>query len=145
MTETTPEQVRLTADTAIFAEDDDQLYVLVIRRGSGPFEGYWALPGDYLGPDEDVMEATHRTLRQQTGLIVASVRLVGVYADPGRDPRGRLVSFAYTTRLAGLIEPIAAGDAVEARWMPVDEALCVPNRLAFDHYRIVHDALPIIV
>jgi 8-oxo-dGTP diphosphatase len=144
MSEIGPETAQLTADVVLFAEDDDQLYVLVIRRGWPPFEGCWAVPGGYVDPGEDTMEAAGRELGEETGLTAESLRLVGVYADSGRDPRGRFVSFAYTARLPQLIEPVAGDDAAEARWMPVDEALSVPNRLAFDHYVIVHDALRVI-
>lgn len=144
MSEIGPETAQLTADVVLFAEDDDQLYVLVIRRGWPPFEGCWAVPGGYVDPGEDTMEAAGRELGEETGLTAEALRLVGVYADSGRDPRGRFVSFAYAARLPQLIEPVAGDDAAEARWMPVDEALSVPNRLAFDHYVIVHDALRVI-
>jgi 8-oxo-dGTP diphosphatase len=145
MTEIGPEATQLTADAVIFAEHDDQLHVLVIRRGWPPYEDCWALPGGYVDPGEDTMQAAYRELREETGLTVAALRLVGVYANPGRDPRGRFVSFAYTTLLDGLREPIAGDDAKSAGWITVNEALSEPSRLAFDHYQIIHDALRAVV
>ena len=141
MTEPTPEPTQLTADAVIFAEESDTLYVLVIRRGWPPYEDCWALPGGYVDPGEDTMQAAYRELREETGLSVDSLKLVRVYADADRDPRGRFVSFAYTTLIDGLREPVAGDDAKSASWITVDEALTEPSRLAFDHYQIIHDAL----
>ena len=142
MTETTPETARLTADVALFAEHTDQrLYVLVIRRGWEPFEGHWALPGGHVDEGEQVLDAAHRELFEETGVGVGRLIPVGVYAAPGRDPRGRYVTWAYANRILGLRAPVAGDDAVEVRWMPVDEALSDSARLAFDHKQIVHDAL----
>ena len=94
-----------------------------------------------MDPGELTIEAAHRELREETGLAVGSLRLVGVYADPGRDPRGRFVSFAYAALMDGLREPVAGDDAKAAHWMPVNEALTSPWLFAFDHQQIIHDAL----
>jgi 8-oxo-dGTP diphosphatase len=141
MTETVPETARLTADAVLFGERDNTLYALVIRRGWPPYEGCWALPGGHVDLGEHVQAAAHRELTEETGLSVAALKFVGVYADPGRDPRGRYVTFAYTTRLTHTPQPTAADDATDARWMPVHELLSPGAHLAFDHARILHDAL----
>lgn len=140
MTDTTPETARLVVDVALFGQRDGDLYVLVIRRGWDPYKGCWALPGGHVDVGEETLAAAYRELTEETGVSVVALRLVDVYADPDRDPRGRYVDFAYTTWLPNTPSPTAGDDAVEAEWIPVAEFMSTPGILAFDHDRIIRDA-----
>ncbi len=147
-TETTgngQEIARLTADAVVFGTRNRDRHVLLIRRGWEPFKGYWALPGGHVDAGEHTAAAAHRELREETGLTVPALQPFAVYADPGRDPRGRYVTFAYTTRLADtpLLRP--ADDAVDARWLLADDVLTGVHPLGFDHRRLIDDALRVIV
>src|SRR4029077_14966286 len=65
----------------------------------------------------------------------------GAYGDPGRDPRMNVVTVAYLAVLRE-VGGIAAGtDAEAASLIPVAEALNGKLQLAFDHARIVRDAV----
>lgn len=142
-TGTEPETARLTADVVLFGEQDGRLHVLLICRRWPPFEGCWALPGGHVDPGEHTHAAAHRELAEETGIFleIGGLRLVDVYSTPGRDPRGRYVTFAYSARLPYLPAPTAADDAAQAEWIPVDEALSGTWPLAFDHMVILHDSL----
>jgi 8-oxo-dGTP diphosphatase len=85
---------------------------------------------------ETVEEAVSRELREETGLRARPARLVGVYSGPDRDPRGPTTSVVFRMRGVGG-EPRGGDDAREARWVPLADA----KGLAFDHDRIVRDAL----
>ncbi|MDQ0378597.1 NUDIX hydrolase [Amycolatopsis thermophila] len=137
------EPVRLTADVVLFGRSGDgALCVLLIRRGWDPFAGRWALPGGHVDAGEDTEDAARRELAEETGLHIAALSPVGVYAAPGRDPRGRYVTFAYTAHLSGpLPAPRAGDDATDARWWPVTELKAAPELLAFDHHQILTDTL----
>jgi 8-oxo-dGTP diphosphatase len=131
---------QLTTDVVAFYEVNNYWQVLLIRRGHAPFQGQWALPGGYVEPDETSKAAALRELAEETQVTLtwASPRLVGVYDDPGRDPRGRVVSIAYALRFGGTLPRVAAGDdAAEAQWVPLEQA----TGLAFDHDLILRDAL----
>jgi 8-oxo-dGTP diphosphatase len=142
MTDTIPETARLTADVVLLADHDHVIHVLLIRRGWDPYKDHWALPGGHVDTGEDTEGAARRELEEETGLAGGrEFHLVGVYAEPGRDPRGRYATFAYVTWTTGLPQPTAADDAAEARWMPVDELLAGDTPLAFDHRRIISDAM----
>ena len=67
---------------------------------------------------------------------VGALKLVGVYSDPRRDPRGHSVSVAFTTLLPGTARPQAGSDASAAMWVADWRSL----DLAFDHAEIVADA-----
>jgi 8-oxo-dGTP diphosphatase len=70
------------------------------------------------------------------GVTVNGLQLVGVYSDPGRDPRGHTVSVAYLARLPEAPSPRAGSDADSAEWVKDWRAL----DLAFDHAKIIADA-----
>jgi 8-oxo-dGTP diphosphatase len=126
-----PETPKLMVDVVIPAEEG----VVLIRRGSEPFEGQWALPGGFVEVGEMVEEAAVREAAEETGLAVELARLVGVYSEPDRDPRGHNVSVAFLARvLSG--ELSAATDASEVSVLDPGSV-----DLAFDHRRIIDDAL----
>ena len=126
-----PETPKLMVDVVIPAEDG----VVLIRRGSEPFGGQWALPGGFVKVGETVHEAAVREAAEETGLAVEVARLVGVYSEPDRDPRGHNVSVAFLVRvLSGQMQ--ASSDAAEVEVL--DPATV---ELAFDHRRIIDDAL----
>lgn len=138
-----PQPALLTADTvALTMHPELGLSVLVVRRGSKPFAGRWALPGGFVDPGEQLSDAAARELHEETGVKPHRVHLeqLGAYGDPRRDPRGRVVSVAFLTGLPASVQPEGGDDAADAQWMAVDEA-ARPRRLAFDHRTILRDAV----
>ncbi|GAA2259419.1 NUDIX domain-containing protein [Glycomyces scopariae] len=131
----------VAADIVILTISGGEFRVLLIERGKAPFAGRLALPGGFLEDDETVDDAAARELFEETGFAVGESLLerVGVYSEPDRDPRRRVVSVAYAALVPGPPPTRAGGDAAETAWLPVDEALKEP--LAFDHSRILGDAV----
>jgi len=126
-----PETPKLMVDVVILSEAG----VVLVRRGSEPYEGQWALPGGFVEVGETVKQAAVREAAEETGLAVEVSRLVGVYSEPDRDPRGHNVSVAFLARvLSGQMQ--AASDAAE-----VDVLDPGSVELAFDHARIISDAM----
>ena len=131
-----PETPKLMVDVVVPSEGGE---VLLIRRGSEPFEGQWALPGGFVEIGETVEVAAAREAEEETGLRVEILRLVGVYSDPERDPRGHNVSCAFLARPTPESGDLsAATDATEAGFLDPSTV-----KLAFDHARIVADALAV--
>ena len=139
----TPPTVLVAVDLVILTLREARLQVLLVERGVEPFRGALALPGGFLGHDqEDLLEAAHRELVEEAGLTAEELHLeqLGVYGTPGRDPRGRVLSVAYLAIAPRLPEPVAGTDAADAWWVPTDHALS-RARLAFDHRQIVADGV----
>src|SRR5262245_57461518 len=104
----------LTVDVAVFTLDVDQLKLLLIRRKTVPFMGYWALPGGFVNEGERVLDAAHRELQEETGVEGSKLHEFGAFGDPGRDPRGWTITVAYFTLLdRDRIQTRAADDAAE--------------------------------
>lgn len=140
----TPPPVLLTVDLVILTMREGRLCVLLVERGEDPFQGMQALPGGFLNhAGEEILDAAHRELREETALGAGSVHLeqLGTYGAAGRDPRGRVVSVAHLAIAPGLPEPVAGTDAMDAGWVPAESVLSGEVALAFDHRRIVTDGI----
>jgi len=137
-----PPRILLAVDLVILTLRDDRLHVLLVERGIEPYQGTFALPGGFLRDEHEAIDAAaRRELAEEAGLADVHLEMLGVYGEPGRDPRGRVVSVAYLAVAPRLPEPVAGTDAADARWIPVDEALSGRLELAFDHRRIVEDGV----
>jgi len=128
-----PNTPALTVDCVIH---DPTGRVLLIRRKNEPFKGAFALPGGFVDIGETVEAACRREVREETGLEVSDLELVGVYSDPARDPRGHTVSTVFLATQPMTAAPVAGDDAAAAEWV----ADWRTHRLAFDHAQILEDA-----
>lgn len=122
----------LTTDCVIF---DPVGRVLLIRRKHEPSAGSHALPGGFVKIGETVEAACRREVREEAGVDVSELTLVGVYSDLKRDPRGHIVSVAYASQLPGDVSPKAGSDATSAEWVDTSQIT-----LGFDHAHILADA-----
>jgi 8-oxo-dGTP diphosphatase len=94
--------------------------VLLIRRGTPPRQGEWSLPGGRIEPGERAVEAALRELREETGVEAEITGLIdvvdGLFPEAGR----HYVLIDYAARwVSG--EPVAGDDALEARFVTLDE------------------------
>lgn len=117
----------VTVDVVALRLNDGELQVLLVRRNEPPFDGQWALPGTFVGMDEDLVVAAERVLGQKGGLSGLSLTQLAAFGAPDRDPRERVISIAYLAIL-----PPAAIDAETGSWVAIDSA----SKLAFDHAAI---------
>jgi 8-oxo-dGTP diphosphatase len=67
--------------TAIIPFPDNK--ILLIKRNTVPFKGYWALPGGRMEPGETVEQTIVREVKEETGLDVTIVGKVGEYVEKG--------------------------------------------------------------
>ncbi|MBO2944157.1 NUDIX hydrolase [Paenibacillus sp. F411] len=118
-----------------------ELKVMLIRRKSWPCAGMWALPGGFCRESESIYDAATRELKEETGVDGGHLEYLGVYSDPGRDPRGWIISHAFYALVEEwmLEHRQAADDAEEVGLFTVSQALD-ELELAFDHRRIILDA-----
>lgn len=127
----------VTVDIVVLTVADHELKVLLIRRGSPPFEGKWALPGGFVEPDESLKRAAWRELKEETGVNAGFLEQLGAFGHPDRDPRERVITVAYYALIPNERLKIAASsDAAEASLFPMSDL----PALAFDHAKILRRA-----
>jgi 8-oxo-dGTP diphosphatase len=129
-------------DVVVLTMSEGMLHVLLVCRGEAPYEGMWAIPGGFKRPTETLDEAAKRELVEETGVDAASLLTqFGAYGDPGRDPRMNVVTVGYVAVLRDLGAIVGGSDAAAAALLPVADILNGKVQLAFDHLRIVRDAI----
>ena len=109
--------------------------LLLVRRKNPPAQGQWGLPGGKQKVGETIFAAAQREAREETGVEIAAVGIVTALDAITRDAAGK-VEYHYTLVevaaewQAGEVR--AADDALEARWVSVDEAeeLCAWGEVA---------------
>jgi len=126
----------LTVDAVILFKKDN---LILITRKNPPFQGEYALPGGFVDIGETLEQACIREAKEETNLNVRIKRLIGVYSDPKRDPRGHTVSIAYLCiPKSPRAIPKAQDDAASIEIIPI---LDIPSlNLAFDHMKIIEDS-----
>jgi 8-oxo-dGTP diphosphatase len=102
--------------------DHDRL--LLVRRGRGPAQGDWSVPGGKVELGETLVEAVTRELREETGLDGVCGRLLG-WAER-IEPDGHYVIMDFEVTLVGDDEPTAGDDAAEAAWVELHEVVDRP-------------------
>lgn len=132
--------VALAADIVTLTVRGEQLDVLLIKRGDEPCKGQWALPGGFMQKGESLEQTATRELKEEAGIGKDfHMTQIGTWSAIARDPRGRVVSTAFSALVdSTTLKPKAATDAVDVAWFPARK---LPTSLAFDHSKILAAAL----
>src|SRR5258707_14692481 len=127
-----PESPLVGVGAVLVDDHREEKRVLLIRRGQAPLLGEWSLPGGVLECGETLREATIREAREETGLILETGELLGVFERVIRADDGR-VRYHYVL-IDFLCRPVsgelrAGSDATDARWFRREElqALNLPQ------------------
>ena len=116
----------LISACAVIAADEHE--VLLMYEGDMPYHEWWVLPGGYVRPDETVEQAAIREVKEETGLDVASTKLLGLYDDLyyEKDEPINHIIVAYNVEIVGG-RIIFSKEATAYKWLPIKEALSVPD------------------
>lgn len=110
--------------------------IVLVKRGGHVKTGQWALPSGYIEADEGVEEAAVRESREETGLEVELVDLLGVYSFPEGPPSSGIIVFYRARPVGGSLH--AGDDALDARIFRPDEFPAMPfrtHRQALERWR----------
>lgn len=116
---------------------NDRHYVCLIKRGKPPYKGEYALPGGFVDYGELPEDAVLREVREECSIECRIRALVGIYGCPKRDPRWHTITLAYLlTYESGVLT--AKDDAAEIEIVALNS---IPEKMAFDHKKILKDAI----
>ncbi len=132
------EHPAVAVDVVIFTLLDNDLKVLLVRRGVPPFRDMWAIPGGFVQMPESLEAAALRTLKEKTGVEEVYLEQLYTFGEINRDPRMRVISVTYIVLVQpDKLQPKPGVDITEATWHSM---YCLPE-LAFDHATILDYAL----
>ena len=110
--------------------------IVLIRRKNPPFKGEFALPGGFVDVGESVEDACIREAYEETNIKVTIKKLIGVFSNPKRDPRGHVIAIAFLCEpLTDSEKPIAKDDAQSLEIVKIADISSI--KLAFDHKDII--------
>ena len=122
--------------TAIIPYPDNK--ILLIKRNTRPFVGYWALPGGRMDPGETIEQTVIREVKEETGLIVTIVSRIGEYVEEGiKDD----VEYEYYPTCF-VVKPVG-GEVIrqesEIQQIQLFSLNELPKTLAFEHEKMIED------
>lgn len=128
----------LSIDCVVFGFDNGELKTLFIKRNTEPGMGMMALPGGFIGLNEELDDAPARRLRELTGITNIYMQQVCTFGELDRFPLRRVITIAYYALIKIDDYSILPGkDAQEAQWISVKNVPPMP----FDHRKIFDAAL----
>lgn len=120
---------------SIFTIDKGELKVLLMRKKTEPYKGYWILPGNILKNDETLEDNITDAVLDKTGLLNVYIEQCYTFSDLERDPDGRVLA----TSFIGLVDSKSVEIKREERpdfetaWFSIDEL----PKLGYDHEVII--------
>ena len=129
----------VTVDVAIIRPNGKEYQILLIQRGQAPYKGKYALPGGFINMDESLEGAAQRELFEETGVENLGLTQIQTFSDPGRDPRGRVIStcFGCVLDIEEKIKIKPGDDAADVGWFELNDL----PLLAFDHITMIQAAI----
>ncbi|SFW48157.1 ADP-ribose pyrophosphatase YjhB, NUDIX family [Sinomicrobium oceani] len=131
------DKVLVAVDCIIFGFDEEDLKLLLVKRGFEPEKGKWSLMGGFLRQSEILDEAANRVLFTLTGLNDVYMEQLYGFSKVDRDPVERTISMAYYALININDHNPKLLDENSAQWFSVSE---LPE-LIFDHGEMIDKAL----
>jgi len=112
--------------------------ILLVKRGTVVFKGFWALPGGRVEAGETGEEAVVREVKEETGLHVKVVRKIGEYRETGVQDG---IKYDYCPACF-FVKPV--GGEIRRQEKEIEEIKLfdleeIPKRLAFEHSSMIRD------
>ena len=129
-------KVALATSVVVFGFDGENLKTLVAQKKGQPYEGAWIIPSCVGKADENPEHVAKELLVRATGQQEWLLEKLNVFADPYRNPVGRVVNIAYycTVRLDDALANNLQREGYS--WVLASD---VPT-LAYDHNEIMEYA-----
>lgn len=127
-------KVNLSTDCVIVFDGK----VLMLKRSISPYESYWVLPGGHVESNEKVEDALKREVMEETNIRISDdFKIINVYSDPERDPRGRTISCAYFFKIFDIDSIELNNESDKFKFYDFNN---LPEKVGFDHKKIIEDA-----
>jgi 8-oxo-dGTP diphosphatase len=112
--------------------------ILLIKRNTIPFKGYWALPGGRMDPGETIEQTVVREVKEETGLDTLIAEVVGEYVEIGVKD-GVEYEYYPTCFVVKVVGGELKKQDSEIQEMQLFSLDALPASLAFEHEKMIKD------
>ncbi len=128
----------ISIDCVIFGFENNELEILLIKRGFDPFTGQWALPGGFILKEEELDKSAKRILFETTGVNKIFMKQIAAFGGLHRYPDRRVFTVGYFALISPDNYDLHPGlNIKDVKWVKLNK---IPN-LPFDHNKIIDNAL----
>ncbi|MDD2391830.1 MAG: NUDIX domain-containing protein [Bacilli bacterium] len=123
----------------VFTVDKGDLKVLLIRKKTEPYKGYWILPGNVLDNNETLEDNISDAVFEQLGLTNVYIEQSFTTSQIDRNPEERIIA----TSFLGLVDIVTAQykreerEEIESEWFKITDL----PKLGYDHNIIINKNL----
>ena len=114
--------------------------ILLVRRKEEPFKGKLQFPAGFVNYGETIEHAAKREVKEETGLNIRLLDILGVYSHPKRDPRGHVISTVFIAEIINGNPTVNDKKEIESVAF-YDIKKLKKKELAFDNFRMIQDYL----
>jgi len=138
----------VVVDIVVTAQKGNLL--LLVERKKDPWKGCLALPGGFMEIAETTTQAAIRELKEETGISTSAPSFIGLFDEPNRDPRGRIISAVFHVDCGDLTPDVHGMDDVKnAQWISESDYQAIlkcgaregERCLAADHEQIIEHTI----
>ena len=122
----------------IFTVDKGEFKLLLVRKKTEPYKGYWMLPGDNLKKDETAEDSITDAVYEKTGILSLYIEQHHTFSKLDRNPDDRVIAVSFI----GLIDSVTFSlkreeRDIEMEWFAIDDL----PKMAYDHEAITEYAV----
>ena len=117
--------------TAVIVEEKGK--ILLAKRSIEPKKGWWDTPGGFIEINESVEECTIREMKEETGLNVEFLKIIGS-APVEYEDKPTLTIGVHAKIISGTIKP--ADDVASLHWIDLNE---IPEKIGFKSVKVIID------
>ena len=119
---------------SIFTVEDSSLKILLERKNTEPYKGYWVIPGNMIKNSETIEDNITDLVYDRLGIRSLYIEQSHTYSSVERDPESRVIAVNYV----GLIDSVTLllkreEREVETSWFPITDL----PKLGYDHADIL--------
>ena len=129
---------KYTGKTAAAIIIKEPQLILLVKRLTIPFSGYWALPGGRQDPEKTIEQTIIREVKEETGYNIKIIKKIGEYREKGTHDN---VEYDYSPTC--FLAEIIGGDIQipknEISFIKFFSLKTIPDNLAFEHHQMIKD------
>ena len=124
---------------SIFTIRDGKMKILLVRKKTDPYRGYWILPGDFVPTNQTIEENLAELIYDKIGYENIYMEQCHTFSRIDRDPMDRVIATSYI----GLLDTATASfkrgkrPEVESAWFDINE---IP-KVGYDHEEIIAQSI----